>query len=237
LHLVGHFHKIFNKFVYDAVWCVYNRQGNDVTIYLLTPTTYTISKPVNTHGCKKTSIFYITKGEKSKAVTTHAMKLYMWPGVVTPLILIFSARWRLVVSLTPRLLYPRERATGIHWVGRWEGLRAGLKILEKRYIRSVVAVPTANGSHIEGRGRCFVSLLCEVNKERLMWKTRPSVCLSVTQYKRLITLSYSMKFLIWDLFKTLSRKRSFVKIDIVKARVDLLGLWISNRTLHISLQI
>jgi len=69
-----------------------------------------------------------------------------------------------------------------------------------------------------------------------MWKTRPSACLSVTQYQRLITLSYFMKFLIWDLFKTLSRKRSFVKIDIVKARVDL-DLWISNRTFHISLRI
>jgi hypothetical protein len=69
-----------------------------------------------------------------------------------------------------------------------------------------------------------------------MWKTRPSACLSVTQYQRLITLSYFMEFLIWDLFKTLSRKRSFVKIDIVKARVDL-DLWISNRTFHISLRI
>jgi len=41
------------------------------------------------------------------------MKLYKERGVVAPLILIFGARWRLVVSLMPRPLYPWERATGI----------------------------------------------------------------------------------------------------------------------------
>jgi hypothetical protein len=37
-----------------------------------------------------------------------------------------------VVNFTPRPLYPRERAPGIHWIGGLMDLRAGLDDLEKR---------------------------------------------------------------------------------------------------------
>jgi hypothetical protein len=39
-----------------------------------------------------------------------------------------------VVNIVPWLLYPRERATGAHWIGSWVGPRASLDDLEKRTI-------------------------------------------------------------------------------------------------------
>jgi hypothetical protein len=40
--------------------------------------------------------------------------------------------WRWVVSITPRPLYPRERAPGAHCIGGWVDRRAGLDDVEKR---------------------------------------------------------------------------------------------------------
>jgi hypothetical protein len=37
-----------------------------------------------------------------------------------------------MVSFTPWLFNPGERAPGAHWIGGWVGLRAGLDDLEKR---------------------------------------------------------------------------------------------------------
>ena len=39
------------------------------------------------------------------------MEAYRDTGVIAPLILNFGCRWRWVVNLTPRLLYPLERTT------------------------------------------------------------------------------------------------------------------------------
>jgi hypothetical protein len=39
-----------------------------------------------------------------------------------------GTRWRWVVSFTPQLLYPGERAPGTHWIGGWVGPRAGLDV-------------------------------------------------------------------------------------------------------------
>jgi hypothetical protein len=39
-----------------------------------------------------------------------------------------------VVSITPWLLYPRERASGTHWIGGWVGPRDILDVVVKRKI-------------------------------------------------------------------------------------------------------
>jgi hypothetical protein len=54
------------------------------------------------------------------------MKAYWVSGGIAPRILDLGTRLRWVVSFTPRPLYPRERASGTHWIGGWVGLRAGL---------------------------------------------------------------------------------------------------------------
>jgi hypothetical protein len=38
---------------------------------------------------------------------------------IAPRILNLSTRWRWVVSLVLRPLYPRERAPNVHWIERW----------------------------------------------------------------------------------------------------------------------
>jgi hypothetical protein len=58
----------------------------------------------------------------------HAMKAYWGSGGI--------ARWRRVVSFTPRPLYPRERTPGTHWIGGWVGPRAVLNAVVKRKIPS-----------------------------------------------------------------------------------------------------
>jgi hypothetical protein len=47
-------------------------------------------------------------------------------------ILDFDARWRRVVSFTPRPLYPRRRALRAHWIRSCVNPRAGLDTVEKR---------------------------------------------------------------------------------------------------------
>jgi hypothetical protein len=66
----------------------------------------------------------------------HAMKTYWGIEGIAPCILDLGTRWRWVVSLTPRPLYPRERAPGTHWIGGWVGPRAGLDGVVKRKIPS-----------------------------------------------------------------------------------------------------
>jgi hypothetical protein len=39
-----------------------------------------------------------------------------------------------VVSFKPQLFIPEEKPPGIHWIGGWMGLRAGLDAVEKRKI-------------------------------------------------------------------------------------------------------
>jgi hypothetical protein len=39
-----------------------------------------------------------------------------------------------MVSFTPRLLYPQERAPSTHWIGGWVGPRAVLDAVVKRKI-------------------------------------------------------------------------------------------------------
>jgi len=56
----------YNKFVCDAVRCVYSRKGNDVTIGLLRPTTYTVSKPATLTGIRKLIYSTFKKAKKVK---------------------------------------------------------------------------------------------------------------------------------------------------------------------------
>ena len=53
---------------------------------------------------------------ESKFTHVYNMTLYMWGVGVAPLIFNFGIKWRRVVSLNPRLLYPRERAlNSLYW--------------------------------------------------------------------------------------------------------------------------
>jgi hypothetical protein len=69
----------------------------------------------------------------------------------SPLIINLGARWRWLISLTCQPLYPRERATGNHWIGGWVGPITGLDILEKRYTSHPCRVsnsgPSSRQSH------------------------------------------------------------------------------------------
>jgi hypothetical protein len=49
-------------------------------------------------------------------------------------ILDLGIRWRLVVSFTPLLLYPRGKSPGTLWIGGWVGPRVGLDAVEKKKI-------------------------------------------------------------------------------------------------------
>jgi hypothetical protein len=51
-------------------------------------------------------------------------------GCIDPHFLDLGTSWRWVISFTPRTLYPRERAPGIHCIGGWVDPRAGLNYME-----------------------------------------------------------------------------------------------------------
>jgi hypothetical protein len=50
-------------------------------------------------------------------------------GGIAPLILNLRTRWRSVISFARRPLCPQIAATGIHWIGVWEGPAACLDTL------------------------------------------------------------------------------------------------------------
>jgi hypothetical protein len=51
------------------------------------------------------------------------METYWRSGGVAPATVNLGARWRGVVSFTPRPLYSRRKPTGTHWIGRLFGLQ------------------------------------------------------------------------------------------------------------------
>jgi hypothetical protein len=59
-------------------------------------------------------------------------------GGIAPCILYLGTRWRWVADFTswPDRFTPRERAPCTHWIGGWEGPRAGLDAVVKREIPS-----------------------------------------------------------------------------------------------------
>jgi hypothetical protein len=71
---------------------------------------------------------------KSLCLTNQALcQEGVWEsGCIDPCFLELGTSWRWVVSFTPQPLYPRERATGTHWIGGWVGPRTGLDDMEKR---------------------------------------------------------------------------------------------------------
>jgi hypothetical protein len=72
---------------------------------------------------------------KSLCLTKHhAMKTYWGSGRIAPCSLNLVTRLRLVVSFTPRPLYPRERSSDTHCIGGWMGPRAGLDRVARRKI-------------------------------------------------------------------------------------------------------
>ena len=59
----------------------------------------------------------------------------MWRnGYIAALLLNLGARWRWMVSFTPRSIYPCEKRAGSLWMGDWMGSTASLDIMEKRKI-------------------------------------------------------------------------------------------------------
>jgi hypothetical protein len=56
--------------------------------------------------------------------------------------------WRLVVSFTPRPLYPGEITPGTYWIGGWVGPRADLHAVEKRKILPCLELNIYSNMHI-----------------------------------------------------------------------------------------
>jgi hypothetical protein len=51
---------------------------------------------------------------------------------IDPHFIVLGTNWRCVVSFTYRPVYPREKASSIHWIGDWVEPRAGLDDVENR---------------------------------------------------------------------------------------------------------
>jgi hypothetical protein len=84
-----------------------------------------------------TVINHVKKVKMSLCLTKHhAMRTYWGSGSIAPRILNLGTRWRWVVSLTHRPLYPEERTPGTHWVGGWVGPRTGQDAVVKKIILS-----------------------------------------------------------------------------------------------------
>jgi hypothetical protein len=49
------------------------------------------------------------------------MKAYRGSGGIAPRNIDLGTRWKTVVSCTPRPLYPKEIASGTHWIRGWVG--------------------------------------------------------------------------------------------------------------------
>jgi hypothetical protein len=78
----------------------------------------------------------MTQRLKEQDTVPWTLSYVLGDGGIAPRILDFGTRWRWVVSVTPRQLYPRERAPGTHWIGGWVGPRAVLDAVVKRKIPS-----------------------------------------------------------------------------------------------------
>jgi hypothetical protein len=72
----------------------------------------------------------------------HAMKTYWGSGGIASPIPNLGTKWRWVVSLTPRPLYPGEIAPITNWIGSWMDLRAGLETAVVK--RNKYLSPTGN---------------------------------------------------------------------------------------------
>jgi hypothetical protein len=79
----------------------------------------------------------------SNIVSVHAMEVCTGSRGIAVLILNLGTRWRWVVNVTPRPLYPWERSARYTLKRRLGGLyRVGLKNLNLGPVRSLVTVPT-----------------------------------------------------------------------------------------------
>ena len=74
------------------------------------------------------------------------MKAYRRSRWIEPLILYLGIRWRWLLSLTPRQLYPLALNLGTHWIGCWVGLRASLDYLAREKSLIHVGYPLQNCS-------------------------------------------------------------------------------------------
>jgi hypothetical protein len=66
-------------------------------------------------------------------IKNYVIKTY---GGVDVLIHLFDVgtRWNLMISFTPPPLFPREIASGTHWLRRYVGPRTGMDDMERRKI-------------------------------------------------------------------------------------------------------
>jgi hypothetical protein len=70
--------------------------------------------------------------QKVSVVFVYATKTYRRKRVAAPLILHLDTRWRRVVNLKPRPLYPGERTKVLISVEGGVGHRTGLNVLQER---------------------------------------------------------------------------------------------------------
>jgi hypothetical protein len=106
------------------------------------------------------------KKAKGKVVPVHTINAYRGSRGVAPLSLNLGARWRTVVSITPRTPYSRGKNAATHWIGGCVGTRDSLDDLDYRNISSLVQFITSNLvllAHI-------IPVLYKIKCVRTVWK-------------------------------------------------------------------
>ena len=82
---------------------------------------------------EKYQINYLDLSHKSSCSCAHHEGIWVsW--CIVPCIHNLGIRWRWVISLTTRPLYPRGKTPSKNWTEKWVHLRAGMEVLDKRKI-------------------------------------------------------------------------------------------------------
>jgi hypothetical protein len=74
----------------------------------------------------------------------------------------------------PAVLRHGEISTGIHWIGVWVGLRAGVEIVEKRIISCPCRVPNPNLSAVQPVARPYIVWAIPSPTRLKLWSNRYS---------------------------------------------------------------
>jgi hypothetical protein len=105
---------------------------------------------------------------------------------IAPRILGLGTRWRLVVSFTPRPLYPQGKGSCTHWIGGWVGPSDVLDAVVKRNVWVIQKfsdwLPGAKTTN--GRSLCnYVQLYCYfVSQSSEFYRHNPLCCFSTCIY-------------------------------------------------------
>jgi hypothetical protein len=74
---------------------------------------------------------HMRKVNSPLCLTKHCALKRKGSGCIDPRFLVLGINWSWVVTFTLRPLYPRERASGTHWIGVWMYPRVGVDDTEE----------------------------------------------------------------------------------------------------------